>query len=58
MCLAIEKPYGYRVRVIAGPLKNQKISQVLDLMPYNAEIAKDLRDAGHRVEKSAIDVGH
>lgn len=58
VCLAIEKPYGYRVRAIAGPLKNQNISQVLDLMLYNAEIAKDLRDAGHRVEKSAIDVEH
>ena len=47
---ALEKPHGYRVRVIAGPLKNQEFSKVLDVRPYNVEIAKELRNSGNRVE--------
>ncbi|KAF8156050.1 hypothetical protein B0H34DRAFT_715943 [Crassisporium funariophilum] len=54
ICLGVEKPHGYRVRVTAGPLKNQVFDRVQEIMPHTAEVAMDLRKSGQTVETSGL----
>ncbi|KAF8156059.1 hypothetical protein B0H34DRAFT_676131 [Crassisporium funariophilum] len=54
ICLGLDPPHGYKIRIIAGPLSNQIYSRAEEIRLHTAEVIMDLQRAGGKVDTSML----